>query len=166
MTKHVGFCGGSSLRELGPASDAVQFFECVHMYAAKRHVDQDWRLITDRLYRRYLRLEELDVASELMTEIRNIFLALPSSEVSLIGSAPLPPSGITHGTDKLTLHDVFKNYFDEFNYCVESSKIFYQSWKIYKPVKIAISDMPDFILDKKRPLEAYDSLEAPPFWLR
>ncbi len=65
-----------------------------------------------------------------------------------------------------TLTDVFAKYFESFFHCVESSEIFLNSWKIYKPMRTVIADCPDFAVEKKRPLEAYDNLDDLPFWRR
>lgn len=67
--------------------------------------------------------------------------------------------------------------YDEFKYlkylscietCIESAKMFCNSWGIYQPLKIAVTDSPSYIEDKKRPLEQYDVLKPneSPFWLR
>ncbi|MOA65923.1 hypothetical protein D3C78_1924880 [compost metagenome] len=52
--------------------------------------------------------------------------------------------------------------------CIESAKMFYNSWGIYQPLKVAVTDAPYYIEDKNRPLEQYDVLKPndPPFWLR
>ena len=73
----IGFSGGSSICELGPASDVVLFFDCLKAYVEQESQDQDWGLLTDRLYRRYLRLEELEKASSLMEQARQIFAQNP-----------------------------------------------------------------------------------------
>lgn len=69
----IGFDGGHSVYELGPSSDVAAFFKAVEKYAAIGERKQDYELITDRLYRRYLRQEELDGAAALMSEIRIVF---------------------------------------------------------------------------------------------
>lgn len=68
--------------------------------------------------------------------------------------------------NQATLADVFIKYFECFNCCVESAKGFFDDWNIYQPVKIVISDLSEFMVDKNRPLENYDDLSGDPFWFR
>ena len=49
---------------------------------------------------------------------------------------------------------------------MESAKIFFASWGVYQAVRVVVTDVPDFMVDKKRPLADYDSLEGLPFWAR
>ena len=163
--KNVGFHGGSSICELGPSADVVLFFDCLNAYAAKPHPEKNWSLLTDRLYRRYLKQDELDEASALMKNAKDIFGSVPSASVDWkeISAAP----GLSRlNPDQKNLADVFSKYFENFDYCVESSKVFFKSWNIYQPVRTVISDLPDFMTDKKRPLDQYEVLEGKPFWLR
>ncbi len=170
--RNIGFSGGSSIRELGPAPDVVLFFNCLRTYAEQDHPEADWSLLTDRLYRRYLRLEELDNASVLMERVRSIF-----SEKSAASSIEWD-STILANTEKswlnpnqATLAEVFSKYFRSFSYCVESAKINYDALKSepgysYEPVRIVISDLQGFARDQNKPLAEYDALEGDPFWLR
>lgn len=163
--KNVGFDGGSFLCELGPAADISLFFECVS-YVAKLHPEHDFSLLTDRLYRRYLRQEDLDEASKLMSLVKLFFQSMPSSTVDWEAAVA---DGLTQtrlNPNDSSLAEVFSKYFAHFERCVQSAKNFYENWKIYQPVKTVISDLPDFMTDKKRPLEQYETLEGKPFWLR
>ncbi|WP_458762573.1 hypothetical protein [Cupriavidus basilensis] len=169
--RKIAFDGGSSLCELGPVSDVVLFFECLKIYVEQAQPEQDWSLLTDRLYRRYLRLGELDAASALMDQARQIFAGLPASSVEweprMVGNAErtwLDPH-------QQTLADVFSKYFERFAHCVESARLNYESFKSYpgysyEPVRTIISDLPGFTRDKNKPLAAYDALEGKPFWLQ
>ena len=163
--KNVGFHGGSSICELGPSADVALFFECLDAYAAKPHSGENWSLLTDRLYRRYLKQDELDEASALMKNAQEIFASVPSASVNWEGMSAVP-SRSRLNPDQPNLADVFSKYFENFDYCVESAKVFFKSWKIYQPVRTVVSDLPDFMTDKKRPLDQYEALEGKPFWLR
>ncbi|WP_404994352.1 hypothetical protein [Cupriavidus pauculus] len=168
----IGFSGGSSICELGPASDVVLFFDCLKAYVEQESQDQDWGLLTDRLYRRYLRLEELEKASSLMEQARQIFAQQPAAsavewDVKMLGNAEkgrLNPN-------QATLADVFSTYFEHFAHCVESARLNYETFKsypgyTYEPVRVVISDLPGFARDKNKPLAEYDALDGDPFWLR
>jgi hypothetical protein len=163
MMRNVGFCGGSSIRELGPVSDVTLFFDCVTAFAVPS-TDENWLLVTDRLYRRYVRLDDLDETSRLMRKVREAFSDVSKAAVDWSGLDVLPSLSTRLDVTKATLDLVFSNYFEQFEYCASSAKLFYESWKIYQPVKVAISDMPAFMTEKKRPLEAYDHLDGLPYW--
>ena len=150
--------------ELGPVSDVVLFFECLDVYVAQAHPEKDWSLLIDRLYRRYLRLEELDIASELMNEAKNIFSTLPSSAIKWQKNMEGDTTKTRLDPNATTLAEVFAKYFENFTHCVESAKLFFGSWKIYQPVRTGTTDIPYFIVDKNRPLEDYEAIEGTPFW--
>lgn len=165
--RKIGFHGGSSLCELGPASDVALFFTCIDHYVTQEHPETDWSLITDRLYRRYLRREDLDHASDLMNRVREIFSEKPTASSIEWDAAMLEdPERSWLKADQPTLADVFNKYFENFSYCVESAKVFEKNWNIYKPVRTVISDLSGFVRDKNKPLSEYDALNGKPFWLQ
>lgn len=57
IMKHVGLQGGSSIFELGAVSDMRCFFSIINSVGDRV---PDLEVYMDRLYRRYLRLENLD----------------------------------------------------------------------------------------------------------
>jgi len=161
----IGFDGGSFLCKLGPSTDVITFFNCVDEYVVQTQKFVDYTLLTDRLYRRYLRIEELDDAVSMMLQVEELFTKISSDTVNweMIGRVNTDTRlDVSQGT----LAGVFAKYFYHFNKCVESAQVFFNSWNIYQPVRIVIADMPEFLTDKKRPLEQYDLLEGRPFWLR
>ncbi|AKZ28541.1 hypothetical protein ACH51_19585 (plasmid) [Ralstonia solanacearum] len=97
MMKYVGFDGGHSIYELGLDSDLVLFFDCLRAYGEQAHPEQGWSLLKDRLYRRYLRLEELDKALTLMEQAQQIFAqhtgtAPPASSKTRVFGKGVPAS--------------------------------------------------------------------------
>lgn len=165
--RKVGFHGGNLICELGSASDMVLFFDCLKVYAGLGHLAQDWSLLTDRLYRRYLRREELDRASLLMEQAQQIFALIPAKsgvewDPAMIGN--LEKSWLSLG--QLTLADVFSKYFEHFVKACDSAKSFEEVFNIYQPVRVVIADLPGFARDKNKPLAEYDALEGKPFWLQ
>ena len=170
--RKIGFNGGSSIYELGPAPDVSLFFDCLRTYAELGHPELDWRLLTDRLYRRYLRLDELERASSLMEQARQIFAQIPAeSGVEWPSSMFGDPEKSSLDPSQPTLADVFDKYFDGFARCVESARLNYEAFKsypgyTYEPVRTVISDLAGFMRDKNKPLAEYDALEGEPFWLR
>lgn len=164
----IGLTGGSSLCEIGSPTDVKKFFECLRLYAAAKYSEQDWRLLTDRLYKRYLRFDELAPASILMNQVRDTFVALPTASIDWgIGVGP----GSRLDLNQITLAEVFAKYFESFFHCAESAKINYEGFKsfpgyTYEGVRLVISDQPWFMTEKMRSLDDYDALEGDPFWAR
>ncbi|WP_175655216.1 hypothetical protein [Burkholderia ambifaria] len=165
--RHIGFDGGHSIYELGPSSDVILFFECLKTYAEQAHPDQDWSLLTDRLYRRYLRREELDKAAALMEQARQIFMQHPAaSAVEWDTLLSGDPGRSWLNPNQPTLADVFRKYFENFEKACGSAKSFVDAFNIYQPVRVVMSDLPGFGRDKNKPLAEYDVLEGKPFWLQ
>ena len=167
--KTIGLTGGSTLCELGPTTEVQMFFDCLRMYVVQRRPDLNWALLTDRLYRRYLRLDELDVASELMGQAKQEFSSVTNQAIDWRNMSD------GFATNRLEmkgcLAETFDRFFESFTHCVESAKINYEGFKSYpgykyEAVRLVVADMPEFLADKKRPLEEYDALEGEPFWLR
>lgn len=65
-TQQIGFSGGGRFGNVGTKEDFELFFACIERYAVTQHPELDWSIITDRLYKRYLRHEENERACELM----------------------------------------------------------------------------------------------------
>jgi len=135
--KNVGFMGGSSLVELGPPSNMIDFM----VFFGRKLMSHGDSELSERLYKKYIRLEELGRLAQMVKEIKS---ALSSDE------------------------EKYLKYLLGIETCIESAEIFYKSWNIYQPLKIAVTDVPYYINDKNRPLEQYDALgpNDPPFWLR
>ena len=136
--KHVGFYGGSSIVELDYPSDMVSFISILNESVN----DKDDEYLLAQLYLRYIQLKDLDKTYSLITRVRYI---LPKD-----------------------IEQRFLKYFDGIEHCIKSAKGFYHDWNIYKPVKIVITDMPDFMEHRDRSVEEYDALTSDdlPFWLR
>jgi hypothetical protein len=165
MIRHIGFDGGHTIYELGPASDVELFFECLDFYVVRKHSDRDWTLLSDRLYRRYLRIDELDEAQALMDLAQHEFAGLPSSSVDW-KQLPIDSNETWLNPDQPTLADVFAKYSQHFADARKSAESFFQAFHVYQPVRIVIADLPGFARDKKKPLTEYDALEGKPFWLQ
>lgn len=169
--KKVGLEGGSSLCELGTAKDIIAFFYCVDEFVVNsdRFCGVDFELLTDRLYRRYIRREELGKAEELMLMVRDVFCETTSLDVDWV-AAGVDSKQTLLELDCKKLADVFSSFFINFAHCTESALINYEAFKaysgyVYEPVRIIISDLPEYFVEKNRPLEEYDQLAGIPFWL-
>jgi hypothetical protein len=161
----IGMLAGANVTGLGPVADVQLFFDCVAAFGGVDTPGEDWTLITDRLYRRYLRREELAPAEELMNTLKLRFAARPSSAVDW-GEIAAPGATTRLDPSRPSLADVFACYFAAFDESKEAAGIFYRDWGRYDPLRIVVADLPDLINAKERPLAAYDMLEGEPFWKR
>ncbi|WP_051237770.1 hypothetical protein [Franconibacter pulveris] len=124
--------------ELGSPSEMADFFVFFFMNL-KRDENRD---VLERLYKKYVKLEELDEVALITKELKDSLLP--------------------------DVKDRYLKYISGIETCIESAKLFYESWSIYQPVKVGITDVPFYLDDKRRPLEQYDALgpDDLPFWLR
>ncbi|MNV78426.1 hypothetical protein D3C71_1719140 [compost metagenome] len=131
-------------------------------------LDQDWSLLSDRLYRRYLRQGELEKSFILMEKAKSIFFTLPSSSVEWDEDMQADRDRTWLDSRGDTLGTVFFRYFDLFSKAKNSTVSFLDEFGIYQPVTILASEMPALMVEKKRPLNEYDALglDDLPFWLR
>ncbi len=166
--RKIGLDGGHTVYELGPVSDVVLFFGCLNAFVVSQYPENDWSLLTDRLYKRYLRQDDLEQAFALMERAKGIFLMLPRTTVEWDESLQGNREVTWLDSKQDTLGTIFSRYFDLFSKAKGSAISFFGEFGIYQPVRILISDMPSFILERKRPLSEYDelSLNDLPFWLR
>ncbi|WP_426575545.1 hypothetical protein ACP179_01475 (plasmid) [Xenorhabdus stockiae] len=136
--KHIGFMGGSFLIKLNSPSEMVDFMDILH----KSAINSEEKEVIDRLYKKYVKIEQLDIILLVVNRAKN----------------QLSPE----------MQEIFSQYFDGVETCIESAKLVYDRRKIFLPLRIGITDIPDYIYDKDRPLEEYDALGAEdlPFWLR
>lgn len=166
--RKIGFDGGHTVYELGPVSDVILFFACLNAFVVTKDLDQDWSLLSDRLYKRYLRQDELEESFVLMEKAKSIFFTLPSSLVEWDENMQADRDRTWLDSRKDTLGDVFSRYFDLFSKAKNSAVSFFSEFGIYQPLRVLVSDMPALMVEKKRPLNEYDTLELNdlPFWLR
>ncbi|RBH85820.1 hypothetical protein BRL93_22910 [Xanthomonas oryzae pv. oryzae] len=164
----IGINGGHTTYDLGTPSDVVLFFDCINAFVSGKYPGKEWGILTDRLYRRYLRFDDLERCSELMELVKTEFNDISASSIKWDKST-LDGDGKTFLAFRSSnLSDVFRRYFEAFSKAKESAKSFYDEFNIYQPVRILVSDLPNLVIEKMRPLEDYDSLEqdATPFWLQ
>ena len=165
LTMHVGFFGGSSICELGSIAYVAVFFSCLNRYAVDKSFNGSWSVLTDRLYRRYLRPEDMPMAVSLMAQAKEFFSQVDASSVDWVGLG-IDPASTKLGLSGENLAEVFAKFFEHFSYCAESSALFEKTWGKLVPVRLVCSDIPDFFTDKKRPLASYDCDAGAPFWQR
>ena len=159
----IALTGGSSVIDIGSVADVELFFECINALVVPLHPDLDWHPIHDRLYRRYVRRDELPAAQACMERIQRTFATLPAHSVDWSAIDPAQTKlAWRHGS----LADVFAAWFAAFTHCCESAELFQQDFGIYQPVKLIPSAMPRMFTEKKRSPADYDAIEGDPFWKR
>ena len=171
MSLKNGFIGGGSIFNLGTDSDMQLFFDCISYYVLPKYPDQNWSLITDRLYRRYLKLEELDAAVALMKLVEKEFKQLDREafDWSKILSGQVK-SDLDRA--KSTLFEIFGKYFEAFYESIECAIRNYEWFKSnsnyeYEPVMVTISTIPYCVSYSMIPLSVFDNLqpdEKPIWW--
>ena len=163
-TAILGFQGGNNMFELGRQQDMVVFFRYLDCLTLTTLNETGRFVLLDRLFKRYLREEDLDEAIAAMNVVKQQFGFVT------VNSAKLIEFGLDESHTLLpfldgTLLDIFDKYFYAFFYCVDS----YRRGKkmfgyYYNPVKVSRIDTPGFTEDDARPEKAYDDLVGPPFW--
>jgi hypothetical protein len=166
----IAFDGGSSLSELGPREDVAFFFHCLNRLAERCQPENKFELLTDRLYRRFLSLDELEPASDLMKQVKAEFERVPTASINW-EHAGVDPATTRLALGKPTLAGVFAKYFELFDHCVDSARLNFEEFRTYpgyrfEPVRIVVADQPWFLFEKKRALADYESLQGLPFWLQ
>ncbi|MBL0319312.1 MAG: hypothetical protein IPP74_08500 [Alphaproteobacteria bacterium] len=159
----VGFCGGSRIIELGSSSDMQAFFNAISKFVLQSDNNTDYNPITDRLYRRYLKIEELEKATMLMEKIKSILKTISCQEINFT-ELELDIKNTKLDIKKHNLFELFEVYFSAFEVCVESCLDFYRRYNENEPVKIIFTDTAWYMYESLRTLPEYDEHEGVPFW--
>jgi hypothetical protein len=162
--KHIGFSGGGSMFELGSVSDMQCFFSVIEKNKEKL---QEPHLFLDRLYRRYVRFDELDAVETMMPSLRDIFSAIRTDE-SVLRKLGWQKEETMRDLSQKNLLDFFSRYFEAIEHCICMARLVHADHDEYIPLRTGVVDIPFFIYDKMRSLSEYDALgpDDPPFWLR
>lgn len=159
--KTIGFDGGANLAELGDVKDVESFFYCINKYSSSGLIN--FSLITERLYKHYIALDDLDSALNVMIEIRVAFKKVDTSSVNWEG---LIGEDTRLDTQKPNLEAVYTRYFNAFIDVVEMAKLCSSELGFYRPVKIVVTDTPYYMSYDKLSLEEYDAVVGKPLWQR
>lgn len=160
--KTVGFHGGCDLIELGTICDVKSFFYCVNEFVDVEKSSR-FKVITNRLYKHYIALEQLDLALSVMDEIKIFFSEINPSKIDW---EQLIEQETRLDITRSNLAEVYGNYFEKFIRVVEVAKLFNKEFELYKAVKIVITDAPEYSSFTRLSLDKYDALIGEPLWLR
>jgi hypothetical protein len=167
----VGINGGGTLTEVGDADGMQAFFDMISMIGESMD-DESIKLITDRLYRRYVRLEDVEQTRNVLASIRERLLAVPT----IVLKERFPAlneerSGILFGEGSVAF--AFSKYFYAIEHCLEAAEVSLRYFSAkpefgyhYEPVMVVRSEMPACIVDRRSVLSEHEQLDGPPVWLR
>ena len=162
--RRVGFQGGSSIFELGSTADMRCFFSAIS--EVRPHIT-DSEVFLDELFCRYVSAGKLDSIETGVRELRALFSEMTCSPEVLLGLGWRPGNGLLNERAK-TLLELFAGYLDALEHCLYSVRAMLEDWQIFKPIRIVVTDMPEYLKFKNMPLSQYDELRSSevPIWLR
>lgn len=137
----IGVLGGHTLLLLGMPSQVEAFFQALATPGLRWPAQVPPELVTDRLYRRYLLVDQLPGACDAFGALSPQLAQLP------VGAALVP-------------------LLQQLDEAAHAAAAFHAEFGIDQPLRLVRADMPAFMLDKKQPLADYDALQGAPFWLR
>lgn len=165
-----GYIGGSNLIALGSREYVQSFFKAIDKYVFSEELYRrlDWSLITDRLYKRTISDDMLDVAIGTMARMLYLmeFTSLSSVKWKALGLNG-PEDGPEVGANA-NLSDFYRPFGTGLIQCA-TSEIFYTLDEPPLPAfRIGLTTVPRYIIDRARPAEEYEALGPKdlPFWLR
>ena len=164
MTRYVCFFGGNSQSNNVTVNDFNLFFTITRDVAAVLP-GYDWDLITDRLYRRYLKQDQLDEATKLMGILRTEFARYPRSQVNWI-EHPVEPDYTALNNKLPTLADIFDPFFPAFDRAVGCARAHFKIFNQYLAVRIIVAGVEGIIYDNSLKLDDYENNDGAPFWAR
>ena len=159
-----GFHGGNSIWELGSQRDMVVIFACLDLLARPSLGEAGRFVLFDRLFKRYLRPEDLDEAVSAVTIARQCFQRATVDAAQLV-ELGLDRNDTALRLDEADLAKVFERYFDAILHCIES----YKGGKrlagyYYHPVMVSRTDLAGLYEYETRDTKLYDDLIGPPYW--
>ena len=160
----VGLHGGNSIWELGSQRDMLVFFGCLDCLAQSNLSEMGRFVLFDRLFKRYLRPEDLDEAVSAFMIAREQFRLANMKDVQL-ERLGFDRDETALQIDQANPGMIFERYFEALFDCIESYRLGKQNFGFYyNPVKISRTDLPGFVEDKARDKKLYDELTGPPYW--
>lgn len=164
--KKVGVLAAVTLAEIGFVSDLGTFFNSVVKLLEDGSAGSVYPWVTEKLYRRSLKENELILVKQQLDEIQDIFSRIKSSSVNLVG-LELVIEKTAFDINAKNLSTLFKRVFEAYAEALDCSVAYRQAFDEYIPVRLGITDAPYYINDANRPESEYESLDinSLPFWL-
>lgn len=146
---NIGFLGGSGVRVVGEEENFLMFFSSI-----KNWIDWDLmpnhncqNLICDRLYKRYVRMQDLDLTTDAMNFIFEQFQRIVTDTNEILANR---------------LSNILESYLK----CVENIKFIQKQRETKNVLRIIVAELPHCVIDTERSLEKLDAWDGPPFWTR
>jgi hypothetical protein len=155
--KKIGFNTTSLVCEIGNKFEVMFFFKCLNKYITKYDIE-NIDLVSDRLYKKYVKLDDIECTLGILRRVRNIF-----ESISYEGDFDGGGFGRLNLNGKF-LSDVFSGFFEAIELVFEQALVFYREFNRYVPIKIIIADIPGCISWEKKSLNEYESVEGDPLW--
>jgi hypothetical protein len=162
---NIGFVGGSMIMGIGPKEGMATFYRCISDFVVPS-TGKDFRVLTDRLYRRYVSIEDLDSAIDAMADVKESFSKISLRQVPNLVATLGRSCG--HDVDSNpNLGAAFSKYFEGFDICASDAKSLLRQHNTYVPLMTVVASIPEALTDySHRPLAEFDNLEGLPLWLR
>lgn len=136
----IALCSPMGLFILGERDEVVKFFSlCKQILEEENIVNKE--LITDRLYRKYVRFSDIEETKKIIEHLKLRF-------------------------NKLKLG--YQNYFERFDKMFEEVAFLEEQDELFGRVQIGIGQIPYTVTDTSKSDEFYDALtdRDAPFWMR
>lgn len=122
----VGFRGGNSLFDLGSSQAMTAFLELIRAQP-QLLANTGCDLVTDRLYRRYVRREDVESTRQILDKVKEVFSGTSNSVLlSVLDQDEAVQGGLDVGADNLA--KVFSRYFNAIEHCMESAEVNFQEF--------------------------------------
>lgn len=141
----IGFSGGVNIVNVGNVDKFLSFFWVIRN-SVKFSNNEEKFLITDRLYKRYIKENDLERTSQIMDFVKEQFKEIFSKDIES--------------------YNKFDGIFRAYKKSIEHVHWFNEDAGEYLPIFICISTLPYCAIDTERSLEKLDAWDGPPFWTR
>lgn len=170
IKESIAISGGGIMLEIGSEVEMQMFFNAIAKYSKIHDPNTDYNVILDRLYKRYLKLEEVSLANALLKRIQIIFTKIVVPQ-EYIDFAIKNAQATSFHVKSNNLSEYFRRYFATAQSAIQNALYNHESKKkagkfSYRKVLISHSDIVSSTIAKMRPDELYDSLEGEPYWMR
>lgn len=166
----IGASGGGYFGDIGTKVEMKIFFNAIAKYSRIYDQYTDYDLILDRLYKRYLKLEELSTATTLLNRIKDIFAKIMVPK-EYLDFAIKNEASTSFNLKANNLMIFFDKYFEAILDYIAKALYNHEYYKkigeySYQRVMICHTDVVPATVASMRPDELYDKLEGDPYWMR
>ncbi len=165
--KNIGIHAAMTLAEIGPVTDVVVFFNAVIQLLENGVPGSVYPWVTEKLYRRSLKQDELLSVKKQLGDIEFKFSRISPSDIDWL-SLGLNTQNTRLDVNVENLSVMFKRVFSAFSEAFECSALYIKEFGEYIPVRLGVTDAPFSFCDINRLDSEYDALseKEPPFWLK